>query len=90
LAGASHTAYVSVVRRLGPPNGWPDITLRDYVEIPWKGRYQALGVLKNWLEGHTAEWVADERARAGLALTTPESEANDTTSPGIPREEPGP
>ena len=35
-------------------------------------------------------WIADERARAGLTLTAPESEAGDTTSPGIPREEPGP
>ena len=77
-------------KKVGPAEGLARYYAACYVEIPWKERYQALGMLKNWFEGHTAEWVANERARAGLTLTAPESEANDTTSPGIPREEPGP
>ena len=47
-------------------------------------------MLKNWFEEHTAEWVADERARAGLTLKAPVSEAKGAASPGIPREKPGP
>ena len=61
-----------------------------YVELPWCERYEALEMLTNWFRQHTAKWVADERARAGLILKAPESEAKGAASPGIPREKPGP
>jgi hypothetical protein len=77
-------------KEIGPTEKLARYYAACYVEIPWDERQRAFGMLMSWFSGRTMEWVADECARAGVAMKVPEAEMGGTSAPGIPRQKPGP